>query len=385
LLWFEEITPILDVNDFVQGLLMTGSGIVVYGPSNCGKTFWATDLALHIAAGINWNGRRVTQGGVLYCVLEGGVGFRNRVAAWKEEHGVGDDNLPFAVVPSQLNLLQPEADTAPLIAAIRLASEQMGQPVVLVIIDTLARAMAGGNENAPDDMGRLVMNMDRIRAETGAAVMFVHHTGKDQSRGARGHSSLQAAIDTEIEVFHEADGDLRIARVVKQREFRRGDVFRFKLCIVELGHNRHGELVSSCVVEAADEQSDGTDLASRGLVGHSKLALDILKRLLEAEGQEGHPGVPHGISSVPESLWRRQFYNGVTPATKGQTKRKSAEGDAKRRAFHRAASALITRKIVRVGSGQVWLCESEGNVFLEVRDIETFTTPPNSGQLGHSL
>jgi RecA-family ATPase len=48
--------------------------------------------------------------------------------------------------------------------------------------------MAGGNENAPDDMGALVRNIDRLRAETGAAVLLVHHTGKDTSRGARGHS-----------------------------------------------------------------------------------------------------------------------------------------------------------------------------------------------------
>ena len=31
------------------------------------------------------------------------------------------------------------------------------------------------------------------------AVLLVHHTGKDAAKGARGHSSLRAAIDTEID------------------------------------------------------------------------------------------------------------------------------------------------------------------------------------------
>ncbi len=49
-------------------------------------------------------------------------------------------------------------------------------------------------------MGALVRCMDLIRQETGACVLFVHHSGKDAAKGARGHSLLRAAIDTEIEV-----------------------------------------------------------------------------------------------------------------------------------------------------------------------------------------
>ena len=72
--------------------------------------------------------------------------------------------------------------------------------MALVVIDTLARALAGGNENAPEDMGALIGNAKRIQEATGAAVLFVHHSGKDTSRGSRGHSSLKGAADLEIEV-----------------------------------------------------------------------------------------------------------------------------------------------------------------------------------------
>ncbi len=86
LLWLDDIKPVLTAQDFVQGVLVRGSAVVIYGKSNAGKTFWTTDLALHVAAGKQWNGRRVDQGGVVYCALEGGNGFRNRAAAWRNSY-----------------------------------------------------------------------------------------------------------------------------------------------------------------------------------------------------------------------------------------------------------------------------------------------------------
>jgi hypothetical protein len=52
-------------------------------------------------------------------------------------------------------------------------------------------------------MGKLVMNCDRIRFESGAACLLVHHVGKDTTKGARGHSRLRAANDTEIEIIRD--------------------------------------------------------------------------------------------------------------------------------------------------------------------------------------
>src|SRR4051812_18886432 len=75
----------------------------------------------------------------------------------------------------------------------------------MVVIDTLFRALAGGNENACEDMGTVVANADRIRAATGACVLMIHQCGKDAVRGMRGHSSLKAATDSEIEVACGAD------------------------------------------------------------------------------------------------------------------------------------------------------------------------------------
>ena len=346
LLWFDDILPVLDAKDFVQGVLMEEGAAVVYGESNAGKTFWATDLALHVAAGLRWCGKRVEQGGVVYCALEGGIGFRNRVAAWKEERGLQGQSVPFVAIPSGLNLLNPEADTPRLVAAVKQAAERMAMPVKLIVIDTLSRALAGGNENAPDDMGALVMNMDTIRAATGACVMFIHHSGKDQAKGARGHSSLRAAIDTEIEVVA-GDGGAKAATVVKQREMKKGDVFGFTLRVVELGTNRHAEQVTTCIVDYSpdDQAACAAPDSQHRLIGHNKRALEVLSALIAASGRTGDMGVPSGCAAVPEKWWRDRFYDGVMPGATAETKTK---------AFSRVFQHLIAEGVVGTHGGRVW-------------------------------
>jgi len=214
--------------------------------------------------------------------------------------------------------------------------------------------MAGGNENASEDMGALVQNMDKIRAETSACVMFIHHSGKDQAKGARGHSSLRAAVDTEIEVVA-GEGAAKAATVVKQREMKKGDVFGFTLRVMELGTNRHGEAVTTCLVDyspddqAASAAPDGQGVAPDGrqrLVGHNKRAFDVLSALIAASGRTGDLGVPSGCATVPEKWWRDRFYDGVMPG---------ATAIAKTKAFSRVSHHLLTEQVVKIHGGRAWI------------------------------
>lgn len=324
---FRDITPQLDAGDFVQGLITDNSLAVVYGKSNSGKTFWCTTLGLHVAAGREFAGRQVDQSPVLYVALEGGFGFRNRVVAWRDEHGLGDYDLPFFATTTHLNLLDPNANLDDFIGFVH----SLGK-VRLVIIDTLFRALSGGNENAPDDMGQLVMNADRIRHETGTALLFVHHSGKDELAGSRGHSSLQAAADTEIEVADLGDGS-HTATVAKQRDLAKGQVIAFSLRTVELGTNPRGDPVTSCVVEF-----NTTPPSPRPpLKGQQKQAFEILCDLLAA---------PWASGSVHEDRWRQEFYDRAMPA---------AERKAKEKAFHRASAALVEQHRITLSDHQVRL------------------------------
>ena len=178
--------------------------------------------------------------------------------------------------------------------------------------------------------------------------MFIHHCGKDAARGARGHSLLRAAVDTEIEVV--ADGEAKTATVVKQREMRKGDIFPFTLRVIELGQNRHSETVTTCVVEPCEAGTGKVAAAHRRLNGALRRAYDVLKDLIAASGENGHAGIPDGIPSVLEQRWRNLFYGQAEPG---------AEEEAKRKAFRRAADALVKRGIVGAGAKRVWLVNNE--------------------------
>lgn len=345
--YFSDIQAVHDAKDFVQNTLTERAGSVVYGESNAGKTFWAADLALHVAYARTWNGRRVEQGAVVYCVLEGSMGFRNRVAAWRTEHCDTAD-IPFVAIEIGINLLNPDADTPHLISTINFVSNRLGIPVKLTVVDTLSRALAGGNENSPEDMGALVVNMDQIRAQTGTHLMFIHHSGKDAAKGARGHSLLRAAVDTEIEVIAEEGTARKTATVVKQRELKKGDVFEFTLQTVTIGHNRHGEAVTTCIVQPTGNQQASP--VSRKQGGSTGRALEILTTLLAGSGQTGFAGTPLDVASVPEAWWRERFYEAAMAG---------AEQDAKQKAFRRAADALVEKHVVGMGNRRVWLVRKQ--------------------------
>jgi len=247
--WFDDIAPIISTPYIVKNVLDLGAMSVIYGPSNSGKTFFALDIAYHVATDHGWRSRRVAGGSVLYLAAEGGNGIANRIVGLKKTSGVVE--VPLALRRAGLDLLNPKADTD---RVIRLAAEVAEHaPLKLIVIDTLSRVMAGGDENGPVDMTAFIKNVDRIRHASGAHIMIVHHTGKDVAKGARGHSSLRAATDTEIEVATD-ESDVRVAKVTKQRDLQGGEEFAIRLEAMTLGTDEDGDTVTTCVVAPVERQ-----------------------------------------------------------------------------------------------------------------------------------
>lgn len=346
LVYFTDINANLDAADFVEGLLTEGGMSVTYGESNCGKTFFMTDLALHVASGMEWNGRAVEEGGVIYCALEGSHGISNRVTAWRKHHQMEGVIIPFAIIPISINLLDPAADTERLIAAITKAQGEMQKPVRLVILDTLSRALAGGNENAPDDMGALVANIDRVRQVTGAHVNGVHHSGKDTAKGARGHSLLRAATDTEIEITRASKDSPSVATVKKQRDLEIEGEWIFKLTTVELGRNRRNKPVTSCIVTLADpEEAKPT---GPKLNMWEVMAMDGLKEIISRFGEQGFGDLPN-VKVVTDKGWREKWY--VTASID--------DTETKRVTWNRTKNRLIKLRMVGHKGGKVWVIQGD--------------------------
>jgi putative DNA primase/helicase len=237
-------------DELVEGLMTIGSSVVVYGDSNSGKTFWALSVATAIATGTDCYGRKTDPGLVVYLASEAPASIRSRMQAIKKFHGCNLENL--AMVPVPMNFYSGDQDAHDVIELVRAVEQIKGRPVRLIIGDTLARMSAGANENSGEDMGPVMARFDQVATATGAALMIIHHNGKDAAKGARGWSGIRAHIDTEIEVT-EKDGT-RSVTVTKQRELpSKGDTIYFKLEIIEMGTTKFGGAATTCVAVPDDD------------------------------------------------------------------------------------------------------------------------------------
>lgn len=268
----------------IKGVIDRGAMSILYGESNTGKTFIAIDISFHVATARAWTGRKTRQGCVVYVAAEGGRGVYKRLAALRKAHP------EFAVVPLYtvkfpIDLLHGPEHAKALVKICQDVAAESGCTLELIVIDTLSRAMSGGDENSSTDMGGIVKSFDAIREVTGAHLMVIHHSGKDRAKGARGHSLLRAATDTEIEV------ERGRVTVTKQRDMDGEFKQAFKLKSVNIGRDSDGAHVTSCVVEFISREvaEAGPQPVSRGL---SELVNALDSALAE------HPEQPFGIGFV---------------------------------------------------------------------------------------
>ena len=231
-----------------------------------------------------WFGRRVTQAPVTYVCLEGEAGAGKRAQAWSLHHGKPlPDALRFITQP--FDLLSDVADLARAVIA-------GGGAGGVLIIDTLNRAAPGADENSSVDMGNLIAAAKQLQSLTGGLVLLVHHTGKDTTKGLRGHSSLYAALDGAIEVIKT---DTRRAwSVAKCKDDVTGDAHPFKLQIVPVGNDDEGDEITSCVIEP-DESAEAIKQAKRPtLRSNQKIANEAIGDALRKSPHSGKEGSPAG-------------------------------------------------------------------------------------------
>jgi len=220
----------------VKQLLPQVGLAAIFGPSGAGKSFLAIDLAMAIAGGEPWFGCKTSKCPVTYVMLEGEGGLWGRINAWEHENG--------QPIPAEFNAVIEPFQLIDPIAVQNLAETVL--PGGVIFIDTLNRATPTTDENSSQDMGLVLKSVKRLQSLTESLVVFVHHTGKDTSRGMRGHSSLTAALDGAIEVERTKAGCAWRAAKVKDGDD--GQYFSFSLNHHVLGQDSDGEDITSCAI-----------------------------------------------------------------------------------------------------------------------------------------
>jgi hypothetical protein len=289
LLGINDLAALPPTQHLIKGILPSTGLSAIYGPSGSGKTFLALDLMMAIACQTDWFGHKVKNAPVVYVGLEGKGGINNRIQAWRIKNPSLNPST-FKIILNNFDLMKHSHVEA---LAQTIINDEMHQG--LIVIDTLNQASPGADENSSTDMGIIIKHLKLLQEMTGGLVLIVHHTGKNTAQGLRGHSSLKAALDANIEV---TGGDKKSWLLEKSKDGEDGKSFSFRLEVHTLGNDSDGDPITSCTVER-DYASIFTKPEPSGKA--QKEALKIVKQAL-ANSPNQRLTVEDGISAIAKSL-----------------------------------------------------------------------------------
>ncbi len=312
----------------VKGLLSEGDVACVFGPPGAGKSVLVPHIAYAVAQGRRAFGRRTKPGHVLYLAAEDALGMRRRVHALKLRHG---DAPSFALLEGAGSLLdKPELD-----ALLDVVAEQMP---ALIVLDTLAAAFPGFDENSAPDMGRVVKSAREL-AELGAAVVLIHHDTKAGTGTPRGHSILNGALDVAILLGRTSDGTIG-GTLTKNRNGPAGNAIAFTIQTIEVGEDADGDVINAPTATEIANDGQRTTKPPRSEAG----ALAVFRELLAESPHRS----PNGELAVLESDWRAACDDRRVVSTAEAAKSRAT-------AFRRAFDRLVSGKTITAGGGLVWL------------------------------
>ena len=241
-----------------QDFLGVGEISCWYGSPGEGKSVLAEDHALHVAAGMRWLDRKVKQGGVLYIALERAQLVKRRAVAFRLKYEV--KGLPFAILSGVFDF-RDQRTAGIILETIAELERVTGRKVVLVVIDTVSRALCGGDENSPKDMGALVGNLGRIQETTGVHIALLHHVPHEADR-MRGHGSLLGAVDTTVHIVKGVA--TRSGTVVKDNDGADGERVDFELESIEISRDPDtGQETTAPVVLRATQAAVAPEASSK--------------------------------------------------------------------------------------------------------------------------
>lgn len=228
--------PVLEWNYCVKGLLRRGETSVLYGPPNCGKSALVCYIGHRITTGLPCFGAPVQKGIVVHVGAEAPDSILDRMKAYPSDD---ETAAPYIVRMDAVDLSEP-VDVESFIQDLKQIHRLVGERIVLVVFDTLARSIGTSDENCAQAMTAIADATDSIAHAVKAHVMLVHHTGKDVERGGRGSSALRGAVDTELALLPHKSGAIVLSQE-KQRTMPKSKSVHFRTEPHILGQDEDGE------------------------------------------------------------------------------------------------------------------------------------------------
>ena len=266
---------------------MKGVGLI-YGKSQSLKSFVAMHLALSVAQGIPWAGKRVKRAAVVYLCAEGQGGFPKRVAGLTKARGIKGE-VDVHIIYTVPNLGTMEGDLLGLIAAIEAAGIKPG----FMVVDTTAKTIGSAEENGPG-MAAFVWNAGALAEHFGCFVLAVHHVGHgdDAQRRPRGWSGVIGTGDTLILCEREGEGFETALTVQKEKDEASGFALTAHLSRIVLGHDQDGDEISTLVVDdvvKAEAVPKGAAKEPIRTPTQRLLLIDVVREAIYEAGEEFRP------------------------------------------------------------------------------------------------
>jgi hypothetical protein len=190
--WFDDVGQKVTKHEIVKGLLGVGEFSLFVAKPGTAKSVLVGDIGCHVAAGLDWHGRKVKQGLVVFFAAERKRLTERRIAAWRKKHGV--TKIPFVVVGGKLDLTTGLIDAKALAATVLELEAKSGQECVPIILDTVSRTFGPADQHQSRDMGKYIQSVDTLTRATGAHVAAIHHSPWSDDRG-KGAIDLDGAVD----------------------------------------------------------------------------------------------------------------------------------------------------------------------------------------------
>lgn len=341
------------LDEIVKGVIPAHGFGFLGGPSMSLKTFFAIDLSLRITQGEDFLGHRTRPCGVIYIAAEAPNGVRKRIEAWRKINpGRG---LPFELI-GQAPDLRDVQQIEDLTAELRIASDEMkqaGHRLGLIVIDTLAASMPGGDENGGTDMSVILSNVAWMASELGAFILIISHTGKDEGRGLRGWSGQFAGADLVMMLTREEDNPIRQGRIAKLKEGEDGERFAIRLEKVSLGFDEDGDEITSAVVVYETPDDGGAKVRKARPLNPGEIIVLGAVKLVTDHGTT-RPVPTHVEGALP---WQKAVTRGDVRAkalASGFAVEDEKSNTTNQR-FGRSIQGLVAAKKIRVEGDLLWL------------------------------
>lgn len=193
------------VYDWLVKHLIERNGILILaGESMAGKSFLIMDMGMKIARGLEYAGHKVRQGAVIHMAVEDGRGTELRHKGYRKANGISADaDIPYVIMDPFANgglgfSLMSDEVVDKFIAEC-LEWKAFYGSLEFIIIDTLAMATEGMDENSSGEASKVLGRVNRIRERTGATVAVVHHMNAGGTK-VRGSTAIVANVPNVIEL-----------------------------------------------------------------------------------------------------------------------------------------------------------------------------------------